>query len=213
MTLQLPHIVRIPTGPYQANCYLAHLEAESSCLVVDPGAEPERICAEIVARGLQPKAILVTHGHCDHVGAVAGVARTSGAPVYIAEGEASMLSSLETRGWPQFGPWESHDPEETLVGGESLELAGMSLSVLSVPGHSVAHLAFSGHGVVFSGDVLFAGSVGRTDLEDGDWPTLERSIASLIDALAPETFVLCGHGEPTTLGHERETNPVLESLR
>ena len=124
-----------------------------------------------------------------------------------------MLESLDEHGWPEFGPYESYIPDVLLEGGETLELAGFTLRVLLVPGHSPAHLAFAGDGFVLSGDVLFAGSVGRTDLEGGDWPTLERSIKLLCDELPADTAVLCGHGEPTTLAHERATNPFLGILR
>ena len=124
-----------------------------------------------------------------------------------------MLEQLEERGPPEFGPFESYVPEVLLEGGETLELAGFSLRVLLAPGHSPAHLAFAGDGFVLSGDVLFAGSVGRTDLEGGDWPTLESSIKLLCDELSGDTVVLCGHGEPTTLAHELHTNPFLGRLR
>ena len=124
-----------------------------------------------------------------------------------------MLESLETHGRPEFGPYESYVPDVKLAGDEVLEVAGFRLRVLPVPGHSPAHLAYAGDGFVLSGDVLFAGSVGRTDLDGGDWPTLERSIRLLVEELPGETVVLCGHGEPTTLAHELATNPFLANLR
>ena len=186
---------------------------EPACLVIDPGAEPSRILEVIEERKLEPIAVLVTHGHIDHVGGVAAVARSTGAPVYISRREAPWLRELSGSDYPGYQDAAPHEPDHLLEGGERLELGPWSIDVRSVPGHSPGSVAFAIDGALYSGDVLFAGSVGRTDLREGDWPTLQASIASLLAEYPPETPVLSGHGGPTTLGHERATNPFLEELR
>ena len=186
---------------------------EPACLVIDPGAEPSRILEVIEERKLEPIAVLVTHGHIDHVGGVAAVARSTGAPVYISRREAPWLRELSGSDDPGYQDAVPHEPDHLLEGGERLELGPWSIDVRSVPGHSPGSVAFAIDGALYSGDVLFAGSVGRTDLREGDWPTLQASIASLLAEYPPETPVLSGHGDPTTLGHERATNPFLEELR
>ena len=186
---------------------------EPACLVIDPGAEPSRILEVIEERKLEPIAVLVTHGHIDHVGAVASVARSTGAPVYISRREAPWLRELSGSDYPGYQDAVPHEPDHLLEGGERLELGPWSIDVRAVPGHSPGSVAFAIDGALYSGDVLFAGSVGRTDLREGDWPTLQASIASLLAEYPPETPVLSGHGDPTTLGHERATNPFLEELR
>jgi glyoxylase-like metal-dependent hydrolase (beta-lactamase superfamily II) len=186
---------------------------ESACLIIDPGAESSRILEVIEDRELQPIAVLVTHGHFDHIGALAAVARSTGAPVYSSRREAPWLSDLEVSSQPGYEDAEPHEPDELLDGGERLQLGPFSIDVRFVPGHSPGSLAFAIDGALYSGDVLFRGSVGRTDLSEGDWPTLQASIAALLEEFPPETAVLSGHGEPTTLGEERESNPFLEELR
>ena len=159
--------------------------------------------------------ILLTHTHFDHIGAVAPVARATGAEVWVPEIEKMVLQDINAFvPWPGFGPFENWDAEHTLKGGEKLELAGMEIDVFFTPGHSPGHVTFSipAEQVVFSGDVLFQGSVGRVDLPGGDWPTLLESIRTLVDALPPETTVHPGHMGITTLGQERATNPFLQEL-
>ncbi|HEY1478564.1 MAG TPA: MBL fold metallo-hydrolase [Gaiellales bacterium] len=188
---------RLPVGPYQANCFLVSRDSEAACLVVDPGAEPERILGEIAARMLEPSAILVTHGHVDHVGGVASVAAATGARVYMPAGEADRLES---------------PPDVALEGTEELQIGPFAIRVLAVPGHSPAHVAYLVEDMLLVGDVLFAGSVGRTDLEGSDPHALDRSL-TMLATLPPATRVLPGHGPETTIAREIATNPFLAALR
>ena len=149
------------------------------------------------------------------MGAVAPVARATGAEVWVPQLESFVLADINSFvPWPGFGPFESYDAEHVLEGGERLELAGFEIDVLFTPGHSPGHVSFSipDEAAVFSGDVLFQGSVGRTDLPGGDWGTLLESIRLLVDRLPPETAVYPGHMGTTTLGAERASNPFLAEL-
>ena len=205
----------VTVGPVQENCFLAK-GADGRGIVVDPGDEAEVILSGIEELGItKVDAILLTHCHFDHVGALAPVARATGAPVYCPKLEVPMVQDIMSFvPWPGFGPYENHDPEETVEGGETLELAGFTIEVVFTPGHSPGHVTYAvpEHGVLFSGDVLFQGSVGRTDLPGGDWPTLARSIQGLLDRFPDETTVLPGHMGVTTLGAERASNPFLAEL-
>jgi hydroxyacylglutathione hydrolase len=205
-------------GPVQENCYVVRADAEAKrAVIVDPGDEPERLLAAIDALDVQIEAILITHCHFDHIGAVAPVARATGAPVYVPRLERPLLSDIMSWTPPGFGPFESHEAEHTLAGGEHLSFAGLELDVMFTPGHSPGHITYAvrspAHPALLSGDVLFQGSVGRCDLPGGDWPTLERSIESLLQAHPSETVVYPGHMGVTTLGRERDSNPFLSELR
>jgi hydroxyacylglutathione hydrolase len=203
--------VGFTVGPVQENAWLAHQDGRA--LLIDPGEEAERLQQEIADRGVTVEAILITHCHFDHVGAVAAMARATGAPVYCPAGEVMMLEHINDYvRWPGFGPFEEYSPEHTVKGGDRLQLAGLDIDVISTPGHSPDHVTYAIENVIFSGDVLFQGSIGRTDLPGSDHATLMRSIAGLLDALPDETHVLPGHMGPTTLGAERATNPFLREL-
>jgi hydroxyacylglutathione hydrolase len=201
-------------GAVQENCYIVRADADAKrAIIVDPGDEAERLLTAIDELGVEIEAILITHCHFDHIGAVAPVARATGAPVYCPVIERPVLADVMNWVPPGFGPFESYEAEHTLAGGERLSLAGIDIQVAFTPGHSPGHLTYAMPGALLSGDVLFQGSVGRVDLPGGDWGTLERSIESLMKAYPQETVVFPGHMGVTTLGRERETNPFLSELR
>jgi hydroxyacylglutathione hydrolase len=201
-------------GPLQENCWIIHADGSDKALVIDPGEEADRLIQAIDDLSLTVEAILLTHTHFDHVGAVAPLARATGAPVYCPALEVPILQDINAYVFPGFGPFESYDPEETLTGGEHLTLAGLEIDVIFTPGHSPGHVSFSipEHDALLSGDVLFQSSVGRTDLPGGDHRTLLDSIATLLNTLPDDTRVLPGHKGTTTLGRERATNPFLLEL-
>ena len=205
----------LTVGPIAENCFVLRREGSGSGLVVDPGEEPARILATVEEMGVKVEAILLTHCHFDHIGAVAPVATTTGAPVYCPRMETPLLSDIMAFvPYQGIGPYESYEADETLEGGETLELAGLTLDVIFTPGHSPGHVTYSvrNEEAMFSGDVLFQGSVGRVDLPGGDGPTLMRSIRTLVESLPPETGVYPGHMGVTTLGAERASNPFLAEL-
>jgi hydroxyacylglutathione hydrolase len=202
-------------GPVAENTYIFRRDGSDRALIVDPGEEAEKLLAAIDGLGVTLDGILLTHTHFDHVGAVAPVAKATGAEVWVPKAEKFVLADIMSFvPWPGFGPFESYDAEHTLEGGERLELAGFEIDVLFTPGHSPGHVTFSisDETAVFSGDVLFQGSVGRTDLPGGDWGTLLESIRGLVEGLPPETRVYPGHMGITSLGAERATNPFLAEL-
>jgi glyoxylase-like metal-dependent hydrolase (beta-lactamase superfamily II) len=202
-------------GLVQENCFLVRPEGGDRAVIVDPGEEAPRLLEAIEDAGVTLDAILLTHTHFDHVGAVAPIARATGAPVYCPLIEVPVLQDVMAFvPWPGFGPYESWDPEETVEGGETLELAGMTFDVVFTPGHSPGHVVYAvrGEQALLSGDVLFQSSVGRVDLPGGDGPTLMRSIATLLERFDDETRIFPGHMGLTTLGAERATNPFLTAL-
>ncbi|MBV8735201.1 MAG: MBL fold metallo-hydrolase, partial [Solirubrobacterales bacterium] len=197
-------------------CYILRAKGSESGVIVDPGEEADRLLGAIQALGLKRlDAILITHTHFDHVGAVAPVAKATGAPVYCPERETGVLANImDYVPWPGFGPFEGYEADRTVSGGDRIELAGLEFEVLFTPGHSPGHVTYAlrDEPAIFSGDVLFQGSVGRVDLPGGDWATLQRSIESLLDSLPEETAVYPGHMGITTLARERASNRFLREL-
>jgi hydroxyacylglutathione hydrolase len=225
-------------GPVQENAYIVRSDGDAKlAVIVDPGDETERLLGAAEALGVEIEAILITHCHFDHIGAVAPIAQATGAPVYCPEVERGVLADVMRWVPPGFGPFESYEADHTVAGGERLSLAGLDVEVIFTPGHSPGHVTYAiaeegadggatgspeevrgtdgnEHGrALLSGDVLFQGSVGRVDLPGGDWATLERSIGVLLEAFPPETTVYPGHMGVTTLGRELDSNPFLEELR
>ena len=201
-------------GPVGENCYIVRTGPQAtSAIIVDPGDEPERLLAAVESLGVKIEAILLTHCHFDHIGAVAPVAAATGASVYCPQIERPLLTDIMSWVPPGFGPFESYEPEHLLAGGEHLSLAGLEIDVIFTPGHSPGHLTYATGGVLLSGDVLFQGSVGRVDLPGGDWATLESSIEGLVRAYPEQTVVYPGHMGVTTLGRELATNPFLTEIR
>ena len=202
-------------GMIQENCFLFRREGSDRALIVDPGEEADKLLRAIDALGVGLDGILLTHTHFDHIGAVAPVAEATGAEVWVPEAERQVLADINSYvPWPGFGPYQSWEAEHTLKGGERLELADFEIDVLFTPGHSPGHVSFSiaDERALFSGDVLFQGSVGRTDLPGGDWATLLESIRLLVESLPPDTTVYPGHMGITSLGAERASNLFLAEL-
>ena len=202
----------ITTGPVQENCFLVRSGPEADrVLLVDPGDEAPRILAAVEELGATVEAILVTHAHFDHVGAVVPVKQATGAPVYGPRIELEIMRDLPRWTPPGFGPFEGFEPDHLLDGGETLELAGLTFDVRFTPGHSPGHVSFwcKDQSAIFSGDVLFQQSIGRTDLPGGDHAVLMATLAELASVLPDDTTVLPGHMGPTTIGQERQTNPFL----
>ncbi len=202
-------------GPVQENTFIVRPDGGDRAVIVDPGDEAPRLLGALRELGVELDAILLTHTHFDHVGAVAEVARETGAKVWCPQIEVPILADINAyMRFPGLGPFESYDADHTVAGGEELTLAGLTFDVLFTPGHSPGHVTYSvrDESALFSGDVLFQGSVGRTDLPGGDWPTLARSIRVLLERFDEETVVYPGHMGVTTLGRERATNPFLADL-
>ena len=205
----------LTVGPIAENCFLVRRDGADRGLVVDPGEEPERILASVEEMGIGVEAILLTHCHFDHIGAVAPVAAATSAPVYCPELEVPVLADVMAYvPFPGIGPYESYEADHRVKGGEVLELAGLTIDVIFTPGHSPGHVTYAvrDEAALFAGDVLFQGSVGRVDLPGGDGPTLMRSIRELLESHPDETAVYPGHMGTTTLGAERASNPFLTAL-
>jgi hydroxyacylglutathione hydrolase len=208
-------VTQLELGPFAVNCYVVRAAGGDEAVVVDPGWPGAWTDVQSALGDSRCAAILITHGDIDHVAGVAEVARATGAPVHVPAEESDRLERIN-----DFVPaalegvvLQPYEPEVRLRGDEDLEFAGICFETLRVPGHTEAHLAYAADGGLFSGDVLFAGSVGRVDRPNGDWETLMASIRQLAERFPPETVVYPGHGSQTTLGHELETNPFLAELR
>ena len=221
-------IAGFPAGPWGTNCYVVATGPGQECVVVDPGKDAADGVAGVVREHrLKPVAVLVSHGHIDHMWCVAPVAGTYDAAAYVHPDDRHLLSnpmagmSRETAGMLLGGSYEFAEPDDVAeVGdGASLELAGLSFVVDHTPGHTPGSVTFRTPydeqdvaEIMFSGDLLFAGSIGRTDLPGGDHPTMLRSLATKVLPLRDDIVVLPGHGEQTSIARERATNPYLLDL-
>jgi glyoxylase-like metal-dependent hydrolase (beta-lactamase superfamily II) len=198
-------------SPFSSNCYvLRDQRGATEAAVVDPGDDPTPLRLELAGMSATAAGILVTHTDLDHIGGVAALADGTGAEVWAPVEEADALRTGVTRGGHRVAP---HDPAHTVSGGDEITVAGIAFEVVDVPGHSAGHVAFHHDGELFAGDLLFAGSIGRYDLAGGDWDTLLASVRMLMERFPAETVVYPGHGEPTTLGRELQSNPFLRELR
>jgi hydroxyacylglutathione hydrolase len=204
-------VTSLVLSQYGANCYIVRASAEArEAVVVDPGGDPAPLLAELGEMGATVAGILVTHTDVDHVEGVAALAAATGAEVWAPAGEAEDLRIGTTRSSHGVAP---HDPEHEVSDGDIVELAGLELEVAGIRGHSRDHVAYCVEHHLFSGDLLFAGSVGRVDLPGGDWESLLDAVRRLLDRFGPDAVVYPGHGGPTTLGRELATNPFLGELR
>ncbi|MDX6521716.1 MAG: hydroxyacylglutathione hydrolase [Gaiellales bacterium] len=197
-------VISLALGVYQTNCYLVARQGSEHAVVIDPGDDAALVLQVLDERGWSVAGILVTHGHLDHIGAVKALAEATGTEVWMARGDADALRGYEP------APYE---PEHLVGGGEPVQLAGIEFATHDVPGHTAGSVAFAADGFAFVGDVLFAGSVGRTDLAGGDERVLIESISLLMRELPADTVVAPGHGPVTTLGDELKSNPFLAELR
>jgi hydroxyacylglutathione hydrolase len=213
-------IAGFPAGSFAANCYLVAPGPGEECVIIDPGQDAEPGIEEIVARyRLRPVAVLATHGHIDHIWSVAPVCGARNIPAYIHPADRALLSdpgrglSLQA-GQQLFGGITLTEPDDVLelADGMILELAGVSLAVDHAPGHTLGSVTFRLPDTLFSGDLLFAGSIGRTDLPGGDYQTILDSLSRVCLALPDDIVVLAGHGPQTTIGAERAANPFLAGL-
>jgi hydroxyacylglutathione hydrolase len=224
-------IAGFPAGAFAANCYVVAPGSGEQCVIIDPGQEAEAGIEEILAEHrLKPAAVLLTHGHLDHVWSVAPVCGAKDIPAYIHPADRVLLTD-PAKGFPLgvgqqlFGGLTFTEPDDVreLTDGLALNIVGLSIVVDHAPGHTEGSVAFrlpasrgpspEDNTVLFSGDLLFAGSIGRTDLPGGDYETILRSIARVCLTLPDETVVLSGHGPQTTIGAERRGNPFLQSIR
>jgi len=200
----------VVVGPLDTNCYLVYCHETLECAVIDPGAEAERIYPLIVEFELKPVVILNTHGHIDHIGANRDIKDKFNVPLCIHSLDSPLLEKIQEFELSFFlGAKESPRADRLLRDGDTIELGKSTLRVVHTPGHTPGSISLLGDGILFSGDTLFFGGVGRTDLPGGSTKDLERSIKEKILTLPPDTIVLPGHGPLTSVGEETESNPFL----
>ena len=207
------NVVQIPGGQFVENCYLVIDEATQACAVIDPGEQAGLILHKLRASGATPVGIWLTHEHLDHVLGVPELTAETGAPVYLHPGDRELYDAVpDQAAWFGLTADPLRPPDRELAAGDRLTVGGLEFTVRHAPGHSPGHVVFAGHGAVFGGDVLFQGSIGRTDLPGGDFDTLIHSIERELLVLPDSTIVYTGHGPATTIGAERRTNPFLRGV-
>jgi hydroxyacylglutathione hydrolase len=218
MTSIEPRILTIVSRKFGQNTYIAWMEGRSDCLVIDPGLEPKRIIEAIEQYSLTPGAMLITHGHSDHIGGNAAIKRRwPDCPIVIGTKEAEKLTNPTKNLSKKYGkPIVSPAADRLVNEGDVIEYAGFLLEVSEIPGHSSGHVIYiwmaNDPRIVFGGDVLFAGAIGRTDFPDGDYDQLASGIREKLFTLPDNTLVLSGHGPVTTIGKEKQTNPFVRPL-
>ena len=202
-------ITHVTVGPFQENSYLVVDETTNDAVLVDPGDSDPRVLRMLQESGATLRAIWLTHGHVDHIGGIAAVKRLHDVPVHLHKADRVVYDAQEFYAEAYNIPFEPPPPPDTeLVDGGTVSFGSLTFDVTHVPGHAPGHVMFSGHGVVLGGDLLFAGSIGRTDLPLGNPTDMTQSLTK-IAALPPETVVYAGHGPQTTVGTELQTNPFL----
>ena len=217
LAMRIPKVTieSIVSAAFEENCFLARMEDHQDCLVIDPGLEPDKILLRLKRQQLTPIAILNTHGHADHIAGNTVLKEAYPAcPLIIGHGDADKLTDPVKNLSAGFGVGLTSPPPDRIVReGDVLELAGFELTVRETPGHSAGHVVFVTQGLepvhLFGGDVLFAGSVGRTDFPDGSWEQLRASIQEKLFGLPDDTVVYTGHGPTTTIGQEKRSNPYV----
>jgi glyoxylase-like metal-dependent hydrolase (beta-lactamase superfamily II) len=203
-------ISSVTVGPFEENCYLVVDEATARAVLIDPGDEASRILRMVRESGAVLDAIWLTHAHIDHIGALAAVKRAWDVPVYLHPADAPLFAAAATQAAFYGLPFEQPDPpERSLADGDRLRVGSIEFEVLHTPGHAPGLVLFSADGVVMAGDLLFAGSIGRTDLPLSDPADMETSLARAMRELLDDAVVYPGHGPATTIGRERATNPFI----
>ena len=200
----------LAVGPLETNCFVVYCQDSLECAVVDPGAEADRIFQLIAQKSLKPALILNTHGHMDHIGANKDIKEKFNIPLYIHSADSPMLDNVQQSEMAIcLGAVESPSPDHLLNDGDKIKIGESFLRVIHTPGHSPGSVSFLGDGFLLSGDTLFFGGVGRTDLPGGSWKDIESSIKNKILTMPDEMIVLPGHGPITTVGQEKRANPFI----